>query len=101
MHEDDRAEGDKNIFAKEQPNVIRGGRHRPQAVARTLRQLAVTVFRCPFGHRCQQWAHHLRMPPQAGQPHGSGNFPHEQIDDQQAAGGGTFDLGDPRLRTLF
>lgn len=101
VHEDDRAEGHEDIFAEEQPDVVGRGRHGAQTVAGALRQLAVAVFRCPFRHRRQQRPHHLRMPAQAGQPHRRGNLAHEQVYDQQTAGGGAFDLGDPRLRTLF
>ncbi len=47
VHEDDRAEGDKNIFAEEQPDVIGRRRHRAQAVAYIARQRAKALFRRP------------------------------------------------------
>jgi hypothetical protein len=33
VHKDDGAEGDENIFAKEQADVVRRRRHRAQAIA--------------------------------------------------------------------
>ena len=101
VHEDDRAEGDKNIFAEEQPDVIGRRRHRAQAVAYIARQRAKALFRRPLRHRRQQRAHHLRMSAEAGQPQSGGGFAHKQIDDQQTSGGRAMDLRDPRLRPLF
>ncbi|MNP66022.1 hypothetical protein D3C76_1616680 [compost metagenome] len=53
MHEDNRPEGDKDVFAEEQPDVVRRRRHRPQAIADRTRQLTVFFLCRTFRHRGQ------------------------------------------------
>ncbi|MNL28400.1 hypothetical protein D3C87_1500410 [compost metagenome] len=100
MHQRDGAEGHEDVLAEEQADVVGSGAEGQHALAHRLGQVPEAVLGRALGHRGQQRTHHLRMPAQAGQPHGGGQLAHGEVDDQQAANRGRGDARDPRLRVL-
>ena len=63
----DRAEGDEDVLAEEQPDVVGGRGQRAQLVADAIGQRAVAGLGGALGHRRDQRPHHLHVAAQAGQ----------------------------------
>src|SRR5262245_52634640 len=60
-HEQDRADGDEDVFAEKVADVLRGTGLRADALARLGGQGTELRFRRGFRHRRDQRAHHLRL----------------------------------------
>ena len=101
LHQHDGAERDEHVFAEEQADIVGSRSHGADAVAHLFRQRWILQFGCGFRHRRDQRPHHRRVAAKAGQAERGGQLAHEQVEDQEAAGGGGADLGDRRLRVFF
>ena len=96
-----RAKGNKDIFPKEDRDVVTRGGMGFDFVADVLRQLAVFVQRRPFGHRRQQRTHRLGMTAQRHQPQRGGAFTGDKIEHQNTRRGRAGDLRHPGLGALL
>src|SRR4051794_14047826 len=61
-NQQDRANGDENVFAEKQGDVVYRRGIGPDSMPDLERQLAIVVLRGALSHRRDQWPHHLRMP---------------------------------------
>ena len=100
MHQQNGAEGHKNVFAEKQADVIGGGRHGADTIAHRVGEQRIARFGSALGHGRDQRAHHRRLAAQAGQSERRTALAHEQVKDQQAPGGGGRDARHAGLRVF-
>ena len=93
--------GDKNVFPKEDRDIVTRGGMGFDFVADMLRQFTILVQSGPFSHRRQQRAYRLGMPAQRHQPQRGRAFTGDKVEHQNARRGGAGDLRDPGLGALF
>ena len=77
---DDGADGDEDVLAEEEPDVVGACRHAANAEAGLVGQGAMLGLGRALGHGGDQGTHHLRMTAQRGQAQSGCRLTHQQID---------------------
>ena len=83
LHQQHRAEGQEQVLAKEQPDIVRSRSQRARLLALYGIGATLLLFRGGFGHWRHQRTHHLRVTTQAGQTERRRGLAQGQISEQQ------------------